>query len=68
MHQLAVEWCELFAAEGFQVVRMDNRDVGLSSKLDGVEYTLADMADDVVAVLDARASSGPTSWACRSAG
>ena len=46
-------WCRLFAAEGFRVVRFDNRDVGLSSKLDGVEYSLADMADDAVAVLDA---------------
>ena len=49
----AAEWCERFVARGFQVVRFDNRDVGLSSKLDGVEYGLADMADDVVAVLDA---------------
>jgi pimeloyl-ACP methyl ester carboxylesterase len=49
----STEWCELFAAEGFQVVRFDNRDVGLSSKLDGVEYDLHDMANDVVAVLDA---------------
>src|SRR3954464_13648435 len=49
----AVEWCELFVAEGYRVVRFDNRDTGLSSKLDGVEYALADMADDVVAVLDA---------------
>jgi len=46
-------WCRLFAAEGFRVVRFDNRDVGLSSKLDGVEYSLGDMADDAVAVLDA---------------
>jgi pimeloyl-ACP methyl ester carboxylesterase len=49
----SVEWCERFVAEGFQVVRMDNRDVGLSSKLDGVEYDLHDMANDLVAVLDA---------------
>jgi pimeloyl-ACP methyl ester carboxylesterase len=49
----AVEWCELFVAEGYRVVRFDNRDIGLSSKLDGVAYVLADMADDVVAVLDA---------------
>ncbi|MHB8463570.1 MAG: alpha/beta fold hydrolase [Acidimicrobiales bacterium] len=49
----AVEWCELFVAEGYHVVRLDNRDVGLSSKLDGVKYALADMADDVIAVLDA---------------
>ncbi len=46
-------WCERFAAEGFQVVRFDNRDVGLSSKLEGVEYSLADMAGDAIAVLDA---------------
>ena len=45
-------WCEMFAARGYQVVRFDNRDVGLSSKLEGVEYTLADMARDAVAVLD----------------
>jgi len=49
----ATEWCAKFAAEGFHVVRFDNRDVGLSSKLDGEEYTLADMADDGFAVLDA---------------
>jgi pimeloyl-ACP methyl ester carboxylesterase len=49
----AVEWCELFCDEGFRVVRFDNRDVGLSSKLDGSVYDLADMALDAVAVLDA---------------
>ena len=48
-----VEWCEMFVARGYQVVRFDNRDVGLSSKLDDVEYALADMARDAVAVLDA---------------
>ena len=47
------EWCELFAAEGFRVVRYDNRDVGLSTKLDGGDYALTDMADDAIAVLDA---------------
>jgi len=46
-------WCDRFAAEGFQVVRFDNRDVGLSGKLEGVDYGLADMADDALAVLDA---------------
>ena len=30
-----VPWCERFVAEGFRVVRFDNRDVGLSSKVDG---------------------------------
>jgi pimeloyl-ACP methyl ester carboxylesterase len=49
----AEEWCERFAARGFQVVRFDNRDTGLSSKLEGVDYTLADMADDALTVLDA---------------
>jgi pimeloyl-ACP methyl ester carboxylesterase len=49
----AEEWCEKFAAHGYQVVRFDNRDAGLSTKLDGIEYTLADMAADTVAVLDA---------------
>jgi pimeloyl-ACP methyl ester carboxylesterase len=48
-----VSWCQLFCDEGFRVVRFDNRDVGLSSKLDGSDYALADMADDAVAVLDA---------------
>jgi pimeloyl-ACP methyl ester carboxylesterase len=49
----ATEWCEKFAAEGYQVIRYDNRDVGLSSKLDGVRYALVDMAGDALAVLDA---------------
>jgi len=50
-----VSWCQLFCDEGFHVVRYDNRDVGLSTKCGGAsgEYTLADMANDAVAVLDA---------------
>jgi pimeloyl-ACP methyl ester carboxylesterase len=48
----AVEWCEMFAQEGFRVIRFDNRDVGLSTKLDHVDYSLVDMAGDAVAVLD----------------
>ena len=47
------EWCEKFAARGYCVVRFDNRDTGLSSKMDGTDYTLRDMASDAVAVLDA---------------
>jgi pimeloyl-ACP methyl ester carboxylesterase len=46
-------WCGKFAAEGFRVVRFDNRDTGLSSKLDGADYALTDMAGDVLAVFDA---------------
>jgi pimeloyl-ACP methyl ester carboxylesterase len=47
------EWCEMFSREGYSVVRFDNRDVGLSSKLEGVHYALTDMCADAVAVLDA---------------
>ena len=47
-----VAWCQLFCDEGFHVVRFDNRDVGLSTKLDGIDYALTDMADDAIAVLD----------------
>jgi pimeloyl-ACP methyl ester carboxylesterase len=49
----AEPWCQLFCDEGFQVVRFDNRDVGLSTKLDGIDYSLVDMGDDAIAVLNA---------------
>jgi pimeloyl-ACP methyl ester carboxylesterase len=58
------EFCALVAAHGFRVLRFDNRDSGLSTRLeDGtgfdlaaarrgeVAYTLDDMADDVDALL-----------------
>jgi pimeloyl-ACP methyl ester carboxylesterase len=49
------EQCRIFADHGFQVVRMDNRDSGLSLPLGGEEhiktYTLLDLADDVAAVI-----------------
>lgn len=49
---------DLLAAKGLRVIRMDNRDVGLSDKLGkwhrhGARYSLVDMADDVCRVLDA---------------
>jgi pimeloyl-ACP methyl ester carboxylesterase len=48
------QWCEKFAAQGYHVIRFDNRDVGLSSKLDDQpDYGLVDMAGDALAVLDA---------------
>jgi pimeloyl-ACP methyl ester carboxylesterase len=53
------EWCRQFSEEGFRVIRFDNRDVGLSSKMDSSAYSLSDMADDAVAVLD----EGKVSWA-----
>ena len=40
------EWCEKFAAEGFFVIRLDNRDVGLSTKF-------SDVAPDIAAVRQA---------------
>jgi pimeloyl-ACP methyl ester carboxylesterase len=61
------EFCELLVAEGFHVVRFDNRDVGLSSKIGGkrvnltaglvgmtgsAAYTLDDMDSDTVGLLD----------------
>ncbi|MEV0381062.1 alpha/beta hydrolase [Nonomuraea sp. NPDC050643] len=52
------ELCDLFAAEGFRVIRLDLRDVGKSRKFGGPEdldggYELTDMAEDVLRVLDA---------------
>ncbi len=48
----STDWCRQFSDEGFRVIRFDNRDVGLSSKMDDGNYSLSDMADDAVAVLD----------------
>jgi pimeloyl-ACP methyl ester carboxylesterase len=45
--------CRQLAAEGFRVVRFDNRDAGRSTHLPGRRYTLADMAGDAVGLLDA---------------
>ena len=52
-----VEQCEAFARRGFQVVRIDNRDCGLSLPTGGADatpeqYTRLDIADDVAAVID----------------
>jgi pimeloyl-ACP methyl ester carboxylesterase len=51
--------CALFVEQGLRVVRFDNRDSGLSSKtpadvlsLEAPPYTVADMALDVVGLLD----------------
>ncbi len=49
---------DLLEGQGLRVIRMDNRDVGLSEKLGkwfqhDSRYTLLDMADDVCRVLDA---------------
>mgnify|MGYP001592385131 FL=1 len=45
-------FCTGLAAQGFQVVRFDSRDSGLSTKFpEGSAYTLSDMAADVVGLL-----------------
>ena len=58
-----LELCTALVERGFQVVRMDNRDSGLSTRLSRYDnlprrerrqaYTIRDMADDVIAVVDA---------------
>lgn len=45
------ELCAMYVGAGARVLRMDNRDVGLSDSCE-TAYTLSDMADDVIAVLD----------------
>ena len=60
-------FCALLADRGFRVVRFDNRDVGLSTKIEGplpdvlaciggdvssANYTLDDMANDAAGLLD----------------
>lgn len=55
------ELCTMFVGAGARVIRMDNRDVGLSD--DGPDgYTLGDMASDVVAVLDAEGVDAAHVW------
>jgi pimeloyl-ACP methyl ester carboxylesterase len=45
-------FCEKLTARGYRAIRFDNRDTGLST-WPTEAYTLADMANDAVAVLDA---------------
>jgi len=63
------EFCQLLARRGFFVIRFDNRDVGLSTKIEdapfpdiaaafagdasSAPYSLDDMADDAAGLLDA---------------
>jgi len=47
-------FCQALEGAGFKLIGFDNRDVGLSSKLDDTaNYSLEDMASDVVGLLDA---------------
>src|SRR3954471_21487138 len=45
-------FCEKLVARGYRAIRLDNRDTGLST-WPADSYTLKDMADDAIAVLDA---------------
>ncbi|MCG8412655.1 MAG: alpha/beta hydrolase [Pseudomonadales bacterium] len=50
-----MQQCELFGNAGFRVVRIDNRETGLSgpdADSETVPFTLLDMADDVAAVIN----------------
>jgi pimeloyl-ACP methyl ester carboxylesterase len=46
-------FCQQLAGHGYHVVRFDNRDAGRSTHLPGARYTLEDIADDAVGLLDA---------------
>ena len=46
------DFCQRLVAEGYRAIRFDNRDVGLSSR-PSERYSLKDMANDGMAVLDA---------------
>jgi pimeloyl-ACP methyl ester carboxylesterase len=67
-------FCNMLAERGYHVIRFDNRDIGLSSKIEGgpmpnplelmagnhssASYTLDDMADDTAGLLDALGIDG----------
>lgn len=46
------EFCRRLGERGFHVVRFDNRDAGVSSRMEGKKYTADDMANDALAVMD----------------
>jgi pimeloyl-ACP methyl ester carboxylesterase len=47
------DFCGSLSARGYHVIRHDNRDVGLSTKIeDGSSYALEDMAADTAGLLD----------------
>lgn len=51
------EFCQLLVEGGHPVVRLDNRDVGLSQRHPGTSYSVGDMADDVRGLIDVLALS-----------
>lgn len=52
------EFCEQIAAAGYRVIRFDNRDCGLSSKLDGVRAGLGSLPSAMLRFELGRATSG----------
>jgi len=61
--------CEALVDRYLQVIRFDNRDVGLSTHLGGgASYTLADMAADAVGLLDALEFERAHVWGCSMGG
>lgn len=49
------QWTPLsrtFTGKGFRAIQFDNRDIGRSTKMEGTDYSVADMARDTFAVLD----------------
>ncbi len=63
------EICEAFVDRYLQVIRFDNRDVGLSTHLErGARYTLSDMAADAVGLMDALAIERAHVWGCSMGG
>ncbi|MGZ8752568.1 MAG: alpha/beta fold hydrolase [Acidimicrobiia bacterium] len=63
------ELCEAFVDRYLQVIRFDNRDVGLSTHLtEGASYALTDMAADAVGLLDALAIQRAHVWGCSMGG
>lgn len=46
------EFLQMLTAAGFRVVVYDNRDIGQSTKFPHTPYTVADMANDAVVLLD----------------
>jgi pimeloyl-ACP methyl ester carboxylesterase len=63
------ELCEAFVDRYLEVIRFDNRDVGLSTHLaGGAPYTLDDMVADTVGLLDALEIERVHAWGCSMGG
>lgn len=51
------DFCRRLVDRGYYVIRHDNRDAGLSARVESGGYSLGDMADDTSALLDSLAIS-----------